>query len=135
MTQNNTKIKGAFYPLQHEEWLRACRELTPSQRDLLYYLRTLDPYSNGIEINCAEIARQLSSDQRQVHRQTISRALKELEAKGFINTEILVAQVTISPKGIWCGETPGCDEIPQGVSGHHSGSSDTERDRYTPTGV
>jgi len=66
MTQN-TKVPGKFYPLQHSEWLKACHELTPAQRDVLYYLRTLDPYGNGLEINCAEIARELSSDRKQIH--------------------------------------------------------------------
>jgi hypothetical protein len=32
MTQSTTKIQGKFYPLQHEEWLYACRELTQAQR-------------------------------------------------------------------------------------------------------
>lgn len=35
MTQNSSKIQGKFYPLQHEEWLYACRELTQAQRDVL----------------------------------------------------------------------------------------------------
>lgn len=84
MTQNTVKIQGKFYPLQHEEWLRACRELKPAQKDLLYYIRTLDPYNQGIEINCANIARLLSTSERSVHRQTVSRALKELVAKGYL---------------------------------------------------
>jgi hypothetical protein len=84
MTQNNQKIQGKFYPLQHEEWLRACRELTPAQRDVLYYIRTIDPYNQGVDINCAEIACQLSGSERIVHRQTVSRALKELVAKKYL---------------------------------------------------
>lgn len=79
-----TKIAGKFYPLQHEEWIRACQELTPSQRDVLYFIRTLDPYGNGVKISAAEIARQLSTPQKIVHRQTISRALKELVEREFI---------------------------------------------------
>ncbi|NJN11538.1 MAG: MarR family transcriptional regulator [Richelia sp. RM1_1_1] len=84
MTHNTTKIQGKFYPLQHEEWLRDCRELTSAELQVLYYIRTLDPVNNGIEINAAEIARQLSSPQRQVRRQTVSRALKELVAKKYL---------------------------------------------------
>ncbi|MHC5673595.1 MarR family transcriptional regulator [Nostoc sp.] len=84
MTQNSSKIQGKFYPLQHEEWLYACRELTQAQRDVLYYIRTNDPYNQGIEINCGEIARLLSKPERIVHRQTISRALKELVDKGYL---------------------------------------------------
>jgi hypothetical protein len=79
-----TKISGKFYPLQHDEWIRACQELTPSRRDVLYFIRTLDPYGNGVKITAAEIARQLSTPEKIVHRQTISRALKELVEREFI---------------------------------------------------
>ena len=103
MTQ--AKIQGKFYPLQHDEWLNACRELTPAQRDVLYFVRTLNPYGDGLDISIAEIARQLSTDKRTVHRSTVSRALKELDAKGFIDLELLMVKITIKAKGIHC-----CDE-------------------------
>lgn len=35
MTQNSSQIQGKLYPIQHEELLKACRELTPTQRDVL----------------------------------------------------------------------------------------------------
>ncbi|WP_228061087.1 MULTISPECIES: MarR family transcriptional regulator [unclassified Coleofasciculus] len=109
MTQ--TKIQGKFYPLQHTEWLRACHELTPAQRDVLYFIRTLDPYGEGLEVSIAEIARQLSTDQKTVHRSTVSRALKELDAKGFIDLELLMVKVNVKAKGIHCcDEATGCDE-------------------------
>lgn len=85
MIQTNSKIQGKFYPLQHEEWLRACRELTKAEIEVLYYIRTIDPRNYGVEINAAQIARQLSSPKRQVHRQTISRALDSLALKGWID--------------------------------------------------
>ncbi|MFP4122301.1 MAG: MarR family transcriptional regulator [Coleofasciculus sp.] len=134
MTQS-TKIRGKFYPLQHSEWLRACQELTPSQRDLLYYIRTLDPYNNGIAINTAEIARTLSAKGRNVHRQTVSRALKVLDQKGFIDMEFITVNVRVQPLGLWyskavegdCTEqTPGCPETPDGIVTHLRGSSDTQ---------
>jgi hypothetical protein len=100
-----TKIQGKFYPLQHDEWLRACRELTPAQRDVLYFVRTLDPYGDGLEISIAEIARQLSTDKRTVHRSTVSRALKELDAKGFIDMELLMVKLNIKAKGVHCCES------------------------------
>ena len=98
------KIQGKFYPLQHEEWVRACQELTPSQRDVLYFLRTLDPYGKGIKIIAASIARALSTPQKTVHRQTVSRALKELDAKGFIDLELIEVQVKITSRGYWHDE-------------------------------
>ncbi len=148
MTQNTTKIQGKFYPLQPEEWLEACRELTQAQLSLLYYIRTNDPYNQGVEINCAEIARLLSKPGRTVHRQTISRALKELDTKGFINLELLQVKAKVKAKGLWCDETPGCDETlgcdetpkvyedtPSGVMTHHDGSSHTIVDRETPRSI
>ena len=33
MTQNNLKIQETIYPLQHEEWLRTCRELNSAELD------------------------------------------------------------------------------------------------------
>ena len=135
MTQ---KIQGKFYPLKHEEWLKACKELTPAERDTLYYIRTLDPHNNGIAVSAAAIARDLSVPERMVHRQTISRALKRLDELGFIDLEILKARVSVKPKGIWCDEIPrcndtpavrgnttGCDETPQGVIRHHRVYGDT----------
>jgi hypothetical protein len=119
MTQNNTKIQGKFYPLQHDEWLRACRDLTPAQRDVLYYIRTLDPYNQGVEINCAEIARKLSGTERIVHRQTVSRALKELDAKEFIDLELLQVKTKVKPKGLWCDDALQVCGDTQGVMTHH----------------
>jgi len=99
------KIQGKFYPLQHSEWLRACHELTPAQRDVLYFIRTLDPYGEGLEVSIAQIARQLSTDSKIVHRSTISRALKELDAKGFIDMDLIQVSVAIKGKGIHCTQT------------------------------
>ncbi len=109
MTQS--KIQGKFYPLQHNEWLKACHELTPAQRDVLYFIRTLDPYGESVEVSIAEIARQLSTDKKIVHRSTVSRALKELDAKGFIDMDLIKVKVNIKGKGVHCcDETTRCDE-------------------------
>lgn len=118
VTQPNSKIQGRFYPLKHEEWLKTCRELTPAQRDVLYYIRTIDPYNQGIDINAAEVARQLSAPERIVHRQTVSRALKELDAKGFIDLELLQVRTKVKPKGLWCNDTPEFIEDTDGVMMH-----------------
>lgn len=79
------------YRLTSEEWLRACRELKPSEKDVLYYLRTLDPFGDrAIEIKVREMARQLGTSPS-----TVSRALKSLDAKGWIDLEIMSAKVTL----------------------------------------
>ncbi|MFL9458363.1 MarR family transcriptional regulator [Tolypothrix bouteillei VB521301_2] len=136
MTQQAySKIQGKFYPLQHEEWLKACRELTPAQRDVLYYIRTIDPRNYGIEINSAEIARQLSSLEHTVHRQTVSRALKELDAKGFIDLELLQVKAKVKPKGLWCDDAPRCDDAPQAIVTHRDRSPRTASDRHAPRSI
>ncbi|CAD5983619.1 Putative Bacterial regulatory protein (plasmid) [Planktothrix agardhii] len=33
LTESKVKIEGKFYPLQRQEWVKACRELTSSARD------------------------------------------------------------------------------------------------------
>lgn len=80
VTQTYSKIQEKFYPLQHEEWLRACRELAPAQKSLLYYIRTLDPCGENSLPEATEIAKALKLD-----RATVSRALKALGQKGYIS--------------------------------------------------
>jgi hypothetical protein len=94
-----TKIKGKFYPLQHGEWLSSINQLTHSELKVLYYVRSLDPYNNGINLTPAQIARDLSTDKVKIHRSTVGRALKSLDKKGFINMELLQVRVKVNPKG------------------------------------
>lgn len=134
------QISGKFYPLQRDEWLLACKELTPSELQVLYYLRTTDPYSNSFQISAAQIARDLSTEVKKVHRQTISRALKSLDAKGFIDIELIEVQVNITPKGYWCNEcistvsdcTTSDHHTPNRIATHHNGSPHTTSDHHTP---
>lgn len=89
------KIQGKFYPLNHNEWVKACKELSSGARDVLYFIRTLDPYSNGVEISASAIASELN-----IHRTTVSRALKELDQKGYLEELIILeARVRLSAKG------------------------------------
>ncbi len=53
-----------------------------------------------------------------VHRQTVSRALKELDAKGFIDLELLQVRTKVKPKGLWCNDTPEFIEDTDGVMTH-----------------
>lgn len=102
MTQNTVKIQGKFYPLQHEEFLSACQQLAPAQLMVLYFLRTLDPYGDGVEVSVSEIARQLSTESKKVHRSTVSRALKALDEKGFIDLELLKVKIKVLAGGLHC---------------------------------
>jgi DNA-binding MarR family transcriptional regulator len=108
MKQRINKIKGKFYPLKHEEWLEACRKLKPSERDVLYFIRTLDPRNNGVLISTAKIARALSTPKRKVHRRTVSRALKRLDQLGFLDLEIVAAQVRLRGGGLWSDDGAAC---------------------------
>lgn len=80
MTQTNSKIQGEFHPLQQEEWLRDCRELTSAQIGVLYYVRTLDLCGENPLPRATEIARALRLDSA-----TVSRAFKVLGQKGYID--------------------------------------------------
>ncbi len=79
MTQNKSKIQGKFYPLQHEEWLRANRELKPAEVDVLYYLKTVNRIGERISIPCSVIASDLKRD-----KSTVSRAILALKEKNWL---------------------------------------------------
>ena len=79
MTQNTVKIQGKFYPLQHEEWLRACRELKPAEISVLYYLKTSNPCGERMAVSCIDIASKLKLD-----KSTARRAIKSLKKKNWL---------------------------------------------------
>ncbi|MEM9927461.1 MAG: helix-turn-helix domain-containing protein [Cyanobacteria bacterium P01_D01_bin.50] len=79
MTQNNPKIQGKFYPLQHEEWLRACRELNSAELDVLYYLKTINPSGEKRAVTYNTIASDLKKN-----KSTVSRAIQALKDKNWL---------------------------------------------------
>lgn len=79
---SESKIESKFYALRTEEHLRACKELTPAQRDIFYYLMTIDPDRDGMAIDSKEIAEQLG-----LSRYTVYRALKFLDQLGWLEIE------------------------------------------------
>ena len=89
-----TKIQGKFYPLKSSEWIDSINQLTHSELKILYYVRSLDPYNNGIDLSASQIARDLSTDKNKMHRSTVGRALKELERKKFIEPGLYSSHVT-----------------------------------------
>jgi DNA-binding transcriptional ArsR family regulator len=89
-----------YYQLTSEEWLRACKELKPSEKDVLYYLRTLDPFGErDLDIGVREMARALG-----MSPSTVSRALKQLDIKEWIDMEITSARVKLHSQQTLCGE-------------------------------
>lgn len=75
----DTKIQGKFYRLQHQEWLRSCRELTPAKVDVFYYFNTISPCSERVSIPYSIIASVLKKD-----KSTVSRAIQALKAKNWL---------------------------------------------------
>ena len=101
-----TKIQGKFYPLKSSEWLDSINQLTHSELKILYYVRSLDPYNNGIDLTPASIARDLSTDKNKMHRSTVGRALKSLDRKGFINMELIKVRIKVNPRGFLTESEP-----------------------------
>lgn len=92
-----TQTTELYYPLTCSEWLDAVRRLRPAERDVLYYLRTVDPFGKGMDIGVRETAALLGHNPS-----TVSRALKALDQAGFIDLELINVQVRIKP----CGKLP-----------------------------
>ena len=91
MTDQKTKIDGKFYPLQNEEWLKACQELKPSELKLLYHLRTLDPFGDrNVELGVTALALLLG-----MSKSTVSEGLKALSQKGWIDLELIKVKVRL----------------------------------------
>jgi hypothetical protein len=126
MTQ--TQIKGKFYPLKSEEWLESIKQLTHSELKILYYVRSLDPYNNGINLTPAQIAKDLSTEKSPMHRSTVGRALKSLDHKGFIQMELLRVRIKVNPKGFLSEEVPedvvskqqGCEQTTPVATAQHT---------------
>jgi hypothetical protein len=89
-----TKIQGKFYPLKSEEWLDSINQLTHSELKILYYIRSLDPYNNGIKITSAQIAKDLSTEKHKMYRSTVGRAIRKLEEKGFVKPGLYLSQIS-----------------------------------------
>jgi hypothetical protein len=72
-----------YYPLTHQEWLRAI-ELSPAQKDIYLYLKTLNPFpGREIKISVDRLVADLK-----MHRDTILRHLRKLKEKGWLTYQI-----------------------------------------------
>jgi DNA-binding Lrp family transcriptional regulator len=86
--------KDKHYRLTNEEWVQAVHELKESEKDLLYYLRTLDPFGDRpLNLGVREVAKTLNCSPS-----TVSRALKVLDKAGYIDMEMVTVQVKILSK-------------------------------------
>lgn len=101
------QVKGKFYPLQNDEWLKACKSLTKSQLSVLYHLRSLDPYSNGIRAKASQIAKEL-----EISKRAVNAAIAVLEEKGYIDLEDIEYSVKLSAGGCLCdNQSTGTDDF------------------------
>lgn len=95
MIQN--KIEGKFYALKPEEWLEVTKELRYAEVRVLYYLRTIDPFGGrDLRVKVTDVATATG-----LQKGTVSKALKVLSDKGYIDLEITEALVKLQtfPKG------------------------------------
>ena len=93
----DTKIQGKFYPLQNSEWVKCCKNLTKSQISVLYYLRSLDPYSNGIKVKVSKIAEEL-----EISKKAVYAAITVLEENKYICLEETEYSIKVSSGGCLC---------------------------------
>lgn len=106
MTYSN--IDGKFYPLQTGEYVRACKELTPAQKDVFYYLKTIDPFGDHcLEINVIEVAEQVGRT-----KFTVYKCLKVLDRLGWLELEPIFSRVRL-----WMRKSNKCNQCePQKLS-------------------
>lgn len=97
MPQKKSRAKAGaeksslHYRLTNEEWLTVVHDLKPSERDLLYHLRTLDPFGDRtLDLTVTSLAADLK-----VNKSTVSRALKVLDGKGYIDLELLAVRIKL----------------------------------------
>ena len=83
--------KQLHYRLTNEEWLKAVNELTPRERDILFYLRTLEPFGDSeLDLTTRDIAHALGCSAG-----TVSDCLKSLQTKGWIDITITTAKIRL----------------------------------------
>ena len=84
-------MNQTFFRLTHHDWVECFTKLSRSELGVLFYLRTLNPFGDRrLKINCQAIGEVLD-----IHRTSVSRALKKLEQVNLIELEITSAQVKL----------------------------------------
>ena len=91
-----TQSQKIHYRLTLDEWLQAANSLKPAELKVLYYLRTLDPFGDRKHrIGVRDTAALLK-----LNPGTVSRALKVLDAQGWISLDLVEVTVQIKTKPI-----------------------------------
>jgi DNA-binding MarR family transcriptional regulator len=137
------RLGFVFYPLGNREVIELAR-LTKSQICVLLYLRTLDPYSNGIRVKSSTIAKALGLSKR-----IVNMAIVYLEANGFIKIEDSEFELRVMPLGAQAQvaqeagqvaqdrdrDFPPGSTFPTGIEISQVGSEFPDRDRRFPDGI
>lgn len=77
--------------LTKQQWIQDFKSLTRAQLGVLYYIETSDPFGDrGLEVTATKMAKELGLD-----KSSVSRALKQLDQMGYINSEIIRARVKV----------------------------------------
>ena len=80
-----------FFRLTHHDWVECFTKLSRAELGVLFYLRTLNPFGDRyLKINCQAIGEVLD-----IHRTSVSRALKKLEKENLLELEITSAQIKL----------------------------------------
>lgn len=75
--------------LTYEDWKEIFKQLTRAEIGVFYAIRTLDPFGDRpLDLDCKSLGEELD-----LHRTTVSDALKSLSEKNFIDLEITKARV------------------------------------------
>lgn len=83
--------KGVHYRLTNDEWRATSGRLRLAELRVLYHLRTLDPFGDSwFDIQVTAIA-----DALEMHKSTVSRALRQLANQHDIELEIQTARVRL----------------------------------------
>ncbi len=106
--QKATK-KPLFYPLTHEEVLDL-KDLTGVEIKVFLYVRTLDPFGDrNLEYSVTTVADELG-----LSKGAVSKAIKSLDAKGFVHVELTRVKIRIK------ADKPAVASFPIGNSVSHS---------------
>lgn len=120
-TGRRTKGGNLYYQLTAEELLKVRKELKPAERDILLYLRCLNPFGDRtLDLGVRDLAATLD-----MVPSTVSRALRVLVEKGWIVLEMLTVRARILP-------------LPRGnsvVSRQQEGSPGNTDDQETTTEI
>jgi DNA-binding transcriptional ArsR family regulator len=89
--QSEKSSTPLHYRLTNEEWLAVSKELKPAEMIVLYYLRTLDPFGDrSLNLKVIDIAEATG-----LRKGTVSKALKVLSDKDYIDLEMIVVQIRV----------------------------------------